>query len=110
MLANLCCSNLLSAVLVKSISVVHHGYAVAQRVTQSGVCPSITATACGTDCIAGIAFCTLYTLGHRATAAVLPWSVALLSWLRLHHRIQHIRVGLYCGDHTISASVLALGL
>ena len=74
-LGNICASNLVSAVLVKSISIVHHGYAVAARVTQSN-----------------IAFCMLYTMGHRATWAVLPWSITLLAWLGTQHRILHIRV------------------
>ena len=74
-LLNICASNLLSAVLVKSISIVHHGYAVAARGTQSN-----------------IAFCMVYTMGHRTTWAVLPWSIVLLSWLSTHHRIQHIKV------------------
>ena len=74
-LGNICASNLVSAVLVKSISIVHHGYAVAARVTKSN-----------------IAFCMLYTLGHRTTWAVLPWSITLLSWLGTHQRIQNIRV------------------
>ena len=74
-LGNICASNLVSAVLVKSISIVHHGYAVAARVTKSN-----------------IAFCMLYTLGHRTTWAVLPWSITLLAWLGTHQRIQHIRV------------------
>ena len=65
-----------SAVLVKSISIVHHGYAVSARVTQSQR-----------------AFCSLYTLGHRTTWALLPWSVAFLSWLSPAHRIKHIKVG-----------------
>ena len=74
-LGNICASNLVSAVLVKSISIVHHGYAVAARVTQSN-----------------IAFCMVYTLGHRTTWAVLPWSIVLLSWLSTQHRILHIKV------------------
>ena len=74
-LGNICASNLVSAVLVKSISIVHHGYAVAARVTQSN-----------------IAFCLVYTLGHRMTWAVLPWSITLLSWLGSWHRIAHIKV------------------
>ena len=75
-LGNICASNLVSAVLVKSISIVHHGYAVAARVTKSN-----------------IAFCMLYTLGHRTTWAVLPWSITLLAWLGTYQRIQNIRVG-----------------
>ena len=66
-----------SAVLVKSISIVHHGYAVSARVTQSH-----------------LAFCSLYTLGHRTTWALLPWSTAALSWLGPAQRILNIKVGL----------------
>ena len=36
-LANLCASNLLSAILVKSISIVHHGHAVATNSTSSDI-------------------------------------------------------------------------
>ena len=74
-LGNICASNLLSAVLVKSISIVHHGYTVTARVTQSN-----------------IAFCMAYTMGHRTTWAVLPWSITLLSWLGISHRIRHVKV------------------
>ena len=63
--------------LVKSISIVHHGYAVSARVTQSH-----------------LAFCSLYTLGHRTTWALLPWSTAALSWLGPAQRILNIKVGL----------------
>ena len=80
-LGNICASNLLSAVLVKSISIVHHGYAVAARVTQSN-----------------IAFCMAYTMGHRTTWAVLPWSITLLSWLGISHRIRHVKVSSKSGD------------
>ena len=75
-LGNICAANLVSAVLVKSISIVHHGYAVAARVTRSN-----------------IAFCMVYTMGHRTTLAVLPWSIVLLCWLGTQHRILHIKVG-----------------
>ena len=38
LLANLCCSNLVSSVLVKSISIVHTGYVVAaDQGTQSSI-------------------------------------------------------------------------
>ena len=47
LLVNLCCSNLLCAVLTKSISVVHIGYAVAAAVTESH-----------------IAFCLIYTFRY----------------------------------------------
>ena len=74
-LGNICASNLVSSVLVKSVSIVHHGYAVAARVTQSN-----------------IAFCMVYTMGYRTTWAVLPWSLTLLSWVGTQHRIRHIKV------------------
>ena len=48
LLVNLCCSNLLCAVLTKSISVVHIGYAVAAAVTESH-----------------IAFCLIYTFRYQ---------------------------------------------
>ena len=60
-LINLCSSNLLSAVMVKSISIVHNAYAVAANSTQSD-----------------IAFCILYSFGDRLTWSVLPWSVVVL--------------------------------
>jgi len=56
---------------------VHNGYAVASRDTKSN-----------------IAFCTIFTLGHRTTWGVLPWSIVLLCWLALAHRILHIKATL----------------
>ena len=76
-LLNLCSSNLLSAVIVKSISIVHNAYAVASNSTQSD-----------------IAFCILYTFGYRLTWAVLPWSVAVLSWMTLLPRARRLQVRL----------------
>lgn len=52
-LLNICGSNLVSAVFVKSISIVHNGYAVASRDTKSN-----------------IAFCTIFTLGHRCAGSL----------------------------------------
>ena len=75
-LINLCSSNLLSAVMVKSISIVHNAYAVAANTTESD-----------------IAFCILYRFGYRLTWAVLPWSVVILSWLTLIPRIKRLQVG-----------------
>ena len=89
-LANVCCSNLVSAVLVKSISIVHHGYSVIARVTQSN-----------------IAFCMVYTLGHRATWATLPWSISLLSWLRILHRLQNLKVSTKIGIRMNSFDTLS---
>ena len=63
-LGNLCFSNLTSAVLVKSISIFHNGYAVAANTTQSN-----------------IAFCNIMILSYRATWAVLPWTVFTFSWM-----------------------------
>ena len=63
-LVNLCLSNLTSAVLVKSISIVHNGYAVAANTTQSN-----------------IAFCNIMIVSYRATWAVLPWTIFTFSWL-----------------------------
>ena len=74
-LINLCCSNLLSAVMVKSMSIVHNAYAVAANSTD-------------TD----IAFCILYRFGYRLTWAVLPWSIVILSWLTLLPRIKRLQV------------------
>ena len=65
-LVNLCSSNLLAAVMVKSISIVHNGYAVAAHVLESE-----------------IAFCLLYTFSFRLTWAILPWSIVLGCWLSL---------------------------
>ena len=76
-LINLCSSNLLSAVMVKSISIVHNAYAVAANSTQSD-----------------IAFCILYTFGYRLTWAVLPWSLVVLSWMTLQPMIRRLQVRL----------------
>ena len=53
-LGNLCLANLFSAVLVKSISIVHHGYVVAANTTKSNV-----------------AFCNILTISYRTTWAIL---------------------------------------
>ena len=74
-LINLCSSNLLSAVMVKSISIVHNAYAVAANSTQSD-----------------IAFCILYSFGYRLTWAVLPWSIVVLSWLTVMPRFRRLQV------------------
>ena len=63
-LGNLCLANLFSAVLVKSISIVHHGYVVAANTIQSSV-----------------AFCSILTISYRTTWAVLPWTIVALSWI-----------------------------
>ena len=72
---NLCSSNLLSAVIVKSISIVHNAYAVAVNSTESD-----------------IVFCILYSFGYRLTWAVLPWSVVVLSWLSVLPRLRRLQV------------------
>ena len=77
LLMNLCSGNLLSAVMVKSVSIVHNAYAVAANSTE-------------TD----IAFCLLYRFGYRLTWAVLPWSVVVLSWLTLLPRVRRLQVSL----------------
>ena len=69
----MCFANLLSAVMVKSISIVHNAYAVAANTSQSN-----------------IAFCMLYTFGFRLTWAVLPWSITILSWLSLLPRLRRL--------------------
>ena len=74
-LMNLCSSNLLSCVIVKSISIVHNAYAVAANSTQSD-----------------IAFCILYSFGFRLTWSVLPWSIVVLSWLTVLPRIRRFQV------------------
>ena len=74
-LINLCSSNLLSAVIVKSISIVHNAYAVAVNSTESD-----------------IAFCIPYTFGYRLTWSVLPWSVVVLSMLSVFPRLRRLQV------------------
>ena len=74
-LINLCSANLLSAVMVKSISIVHHAYAVAANSTQSN-----------------IAFCILYSFGYRLTWSILPWSVVALCWLTVLPRFRRLQV------------------
>ena len=74
-LLNLCSSNLLSAVMVKSISIVHNAYAVAANSTQSD-----------------IAFCILYSFGYRLTWSVLPWSIVVLCWLTVLPRVRRLQV------------------
>ena len=75
-LGNLCVANLLSAVLVKSISIVHHGHASAANSTESS----------------SIAFCAIYMVSFRSTWAVLPWSIVLLAWSTVTHRLRAIKV------------------
>ena len=71
----MCFANLLSAVMVKSISIVHNAYAVAANTSQSN-----------------IAFCMLYIFGFRLTWAVLPWSILVLSWLSVLPRLRRLEV------------------
>ena len=51
---------------MKSISIVHTGYVVAINTTRSD-----------------LAFCNTMVLTYRATWAVLPWTVFVLSWILL---------------------------
>ena len=74
-LISLCSANLLNAVVIKSISIVHNAYAVAANTTQSDM-----------------AFCILYSFGWRLTWAVLPWSMAALAWLSLLPRVRRLQV------------------
>ena len=75
LLANLCASNLLSAILSKSIGIVHNGHAVASNSLRSS-----------------LAFCPIYSFSWRLTWAVLPWTIVLLSWLSVLPRIHRLRV------------------
>ena len=77
-LVNLCLSNLTSAVLVKSISIVHHGYVVAANTTQSN-----------------IAFCTIMIVSYRATWAVLPWTIFTFSWILFFNFFNNHKVGFF---------------
>ena len=52
---------------MKSISIVHTGYAVAASTTLSSV-----------------AFCSVLVVSHRATWAVLPWTLVTLAWLLVY--------------------------
>ena len=65
-LVNLCSSNLVSCVFVKSISIVHNSYMVAANTSTSSV-----------------PFCGLYTVSWRATWATLPWTIVVISWILL---------------------------
>ena len=57
----------MSSCQVKSISIVHTGYAVAASTTLSSV-----------------AFCSVLVVSHRATWAVLPWTLVTLAWLLVY--------------------------
>ncbi|QQP42418.1 Uncharacterized protein FKW44_017073 [Caligus rogercresseyi] len=72
-LGNLCCSNLLAAVFVKSIAIIYNGYAVASGRWS-----------------VELAFCTVHAISSRATWAVLPYSLVALSWLLLADRARRI--------------------
>ena len=74
-LINLCSSNIISAVLVKSFSIVHNAYAVTANSTQSD-----------------LSMCSITRLGQHLTATVLPWSVVVLSWLTVLPRIKRLQV------------------
>ena len=66
---------MLGAVLVKSISIMHNGYAVAAQVLETDV-----------------AFCLMYTFRYRLTWAVLPWSLVLCCWLSILPRVGRLQV------------------
>ncbi|CAB4059738.1 TAAR [Lepeophtheirus salmonis] len=72
-LGNLCCSNLMAAVFVKSIAIIYNGYAVASGKWS-----------------VELAFCTVHAISSRATWAVLPYSIVVLSWLFVVHRATRI--------------------
>ena len=55
---------------VKSISIVHTGYMVTADTTSSNV-----------------AFCNLMFVSHRATWAVLPWTVFIMSWMVFYRQM-----------------------
>ena len=74
-LINLCSSNIISAVLVKSFSIVHNAYAVTANSTQSD-----------------LTMCSITRLGQHLTATVLPWTVVVLSWLTVLPRIRRLQV------------------
>ena len=94
-LINLCFANLVSAVMVKSISIVHNAYAVAANTSQSN-----------------IAFCLLYSFGFRLTWAVLPWSITLLSWLSVLPRLRRLEAtpSVQSPDQQISTIDLAVSV
>lgn len=72
-LGNLCFANLVSAVFVKSIAVIYHGYAVARARWH-----------------VELAFCTVHTITSRATWAVFPYTLVVLCWHGLAHRAGNI--------------------
>ncbi|XP_040580188.1 uncharacterized protein [Lepeophtheirus salmonis] len=72
-LGNLCFSNLMAAVFVKSIAIIYNGYAVASEKWS-----------------VELAFCTIHTLSARATWAVLPYSIIVLNWLFVINRATKI--------------------
>ena len=74
-LINLCSSNIISAVLVKSFSIVHNAYAVTANSTQSD-----------------LTMCSITRLGQHLTATVLPWTVVVLAWLTILPRIKRLQV------------------
>ncbi|QQP42173.1 Uncharacterized protein FKW44_016754 [Caligus rogercresseyi] len=73
LLGNLCFSNLLAAVFVKSIAIIYNGYAVTSEKWS-----------------VELAFCMVYTLSSRATWAVLPYTILVLSWLFVVNRATRI--------------------
>ena len=92
---NLCFSNLLSAVVVKSISIVHNAYAGGSGLTFSiTTLPQYTFLVASNVRESNIAFCILYTWGWRLTWAVLPFSIVAMSWLSVLPRFRRLQVRL----------------
>ena len=79
---NLCISNLLNAVFVKSLSTVHNAYAVTANTT-----------------MADIALCSVGRISDNVTGVVLPYSVVVLTWLTVIPRIKRLQVVLV-GRHS----------
>ena len=72
-IGNLCFSNLVAAVFVKSIAVVYHGYAIARSRWEIE-----------------LAFCTVHTLTSRVTWAVFPYTLLVLCWHGLALRYYYL--------------------
>ena len=99
-IVNLCFSNLLSAVVVKSISIVHNAYAGDRIRLSLGYYPNYRSSFSVASNVqeSNIAFCILYTWGWRLTWAVLPWSIVALSWLSIVPRFKRLQVGSQNGN------------
>ena len=102
-IVNLCFSNLLSAVVVKSISIVHNAYA-GDRIRLSLLAYPIYSSSFSVASNvqeSNIAFCILYTWGWRLTWAVLPLSIVAMSWLSIVPRFKRLQVGLTKWKHLL---------